>query len=188
MSLFTVDSNNVFGVGVQEAGKYNVKIVKAEVGTTGRGQQKLTLDYEVVDGKYKGGQIRYQVMTWDDDQAHIEVTIKRFNTFVVALGVKDGAPIDRLDQIAKAALNRELSVDTEWAEPNSKGNIYLQVRGYHKTDPNGSQPNGVTRTGEGQGNRQNSAVNSSTANNSNTADPFANAGGQVDITDDDLPF
>ena len=47
MPLFITDSNNVLGASVQEAGLYNVKIVKAEVGKTGRGQQKITLDYEI---------------------------------------------------------------------------------------------------------------------------------------------
>ncbi|AUV71623.1 DUF669 domain-containing protein [Lactiplantibacillus plantarum] len=181
MSLFTVDSNNVFGVGVQEAGKYNVKIVKAEVGTTGRGQQKLTLDYEVVDGKYKGGQIRYQVMTWDDEQDHFDMTVKRFNTFLVAVGVKDGAPIDTLNQIANGVVNRTLAVDAEWGDPNSKGNVYLQVYGYHKVDPEGSKPNGVKRP---NGNTTNTPANTQPANTST----YDNNGDQIDISDDDLPF
>ncbi|KLD57834.1 single-stranded DNA-binding protein, partial [Lactiplantibacillus plantarum] len=33
-----------------------------------------------------------------------------------------------------------------------------------------------------------SAAPSSSANNNNQADPFANNGDQIDISDDDLPF
>lgn len=178
MPLFTVDSNNVFGIGVQEAGKYNVKVVKAETGTTGRGQDKLTLDYEVVDGKYKGGQIRYQVMTWDDDAEHIEMTIKRFNSFVIAFGAKDGTAINSLSDIAKAAFNRELSVDAGWGEPNNRGNVYLQVNGYHALDPEGSQPNGIKRPNGNQ----------SSPTTSNNAQPAGTSGDQIEISDDDLPF
>lgn len=192
MSLFTVDSNNILGASVQEAGRYNVKVVKADVGTTGRGDDKMTVDYEVLDGKYKGGQVRYNVMTWlAEDNDKLEKTIKRFNTFAVAIGVKDGAGIDSLQQLAKGAVGKKLTIDVDWGEPNNRGNSYLQAYGYHVLSSEVSEPNGVTRPG----------ADSNQGGNSN---PFGNGGGQptsqatggmfggnadsIDISDDDLPF
>ncbi|WP_143463749.1 DUF669 domain-containing protein [Levilactobacillus enshiensis] len=186
MSLFTTDSNNVFGTGVQEAGSYNVQIIKAEAGKANSGREKLTLDYQVLDGKYAGGEIRYQTMTWiNDDNEKLKQSIRRFNTLVVALGVGDGVKIESIPQLAKSVLNKKLTVDVDWAEPNNKGNVYLEVRGYHLLDPEGSKPNGVRRPNESQpsGKGKGTAAPSATS-----SDPFANTGDSIDISEDDLPF
>ncbi|RRG03941.1 MAG: DUF669 domain-containing protein [Lactobacillus sp.] len=189
MSLFTVDSNNVFGMSVQEAGTYNVKVVKVQTTTTkGRGLPMLTLDVEVIDGKYKGGQIRYQNLVWDSsDEEHLETSIKRFNTFLVALGVKDGARVDSIGQIAKAAQNSQLSVETEWGEPNNSGQVYLQVRGYHPLNPDGSQPNGVKRPNAGQNPSRSISNNTSNQEIKHSTDSFGKDDG-INISDSDLPF
>lgn len=190
MSLFTVDSNNVFGMSVQEAGTYNVKVVKVQTTTTkGRGLPMLTLDVEVIDGKYKGGQIRYQNLVWDSsDEEHLETSIKRFNTFLVALGVKDGARVDSIGQIAKAAQNSQLSVETEWGEPNNSGQVYLQVRGYHPLNPDGSQPNGVKRPSTNQASSTNSNSRNSDPSPKSNNGPFPKDNDSINVSDDDLPF
>ena len=187
MSLFTTDSNNVFGTGVQEAGSYNAKIVKAEAGkANSTGRETLTLDYQVLDGKYQGGEIRYQTMTWvKDDAEKLKQTIRRFNTLVVALGVDDGVVIESIPQLAKAVLNKKLTIDVDWAEPNRSGNIYLEVRGYHLLDPEGSKPNGVRRPNESDtASAKKPAANPKTS----SADPFANSGDSIDISEEDLSF
>lgn len=192
MSLFTTDSNNVFGNGVQEAGSYNVKIVKAEAGKAkNSGRETLTLDYQVLDGKYAGGEIRYQTMTWiDDDSEKLKQSIRRFNTLVVALGVGDGVTIESIPQLAKSVLNKELTVDVDWGDPNNKGNVYLEVRGYHLLDPEGSKPNGIKRSDSQTNKHSGGFNNASTGKPTSTADPFAGngSGDTVDISDDDLPF
>lgn len=185
MSLFTTDSNNVFGTGVQEAGSYNAKIVKAEAGKARSGRETLTLDYQVLDGKYQGGEIRYQTLTWvEDDAEKLKQTVRRFNTLVVALGVQDGVVIQSISQLAKSVLGKKLTIDVDWAEPNNKGNVYLEVRGYHLLDPEGSKPNGVTRPTGNQSSRSHQSSTPAT----NNSDPFANTNGSVDISDEDLPF
>lgn len=189
MSLFKVDSNNVMGMGVQEAGSYNVKIVKAEAGKANSGREKLTLDYQVLDGAYAGGEIRYQTMTWvDDDAEKLKQSIRRFNTLVVALGVDDGKEVDSIPQLARAVLNKELTIDVDWAEPNRNGSIYLEVRGYHLLDPDGSKPNGVKRPNSSSKPQKKSSGFDGSTSKSNTNDPFANSGDSIDISDDDLPF
>lgn len=189
MSLFTTDSNNVMGMGVQEAGSYNVQIVKAEAGKANSGREKLTLDYQVLDGKYAGGEIRYQTMTWvDDDAEKLKGTIRRFNTLVVALGVDDGVEIESLNQLAKSVLNKKLTVDVDWGEPNRNGRVYLEVRGYHLLDEEGSKPNGVKRpesSAKGGSSKKPSGFGGSKPA---ASDPFANTGDAVDISDDMLPF
>lgn len=181
MILFTVNSNNVFGMGVAEAGTYNVKIARASLNTSAKGNDYISMDYEVLDGKYKGGQIRYQNVTWDTSD--IEASTKRFNTIVVAVGVPDGTEIPSLDKLAQALLNKTLSIDVDWGEPNSKGNIYLEVRGYHAINSEGSKPNGIERP---SANLQSMIRNTSVSNSSN--DPFKGGSEPIDISDDDLPF
>lgn len=186
MPLFITDSNNVLGASVQEAGLNNVKIVKAEVGKTGRGQQKITLDYEIIDGKYQGATIPYQTLTWnDEDSDHLKKSQRRFNTLVVALGATNGTPIDSLQSIVNVAVGKTLSVDTEWGKPNDKGNIYLNAYNYHPVNPDGSQPNGVKRPITGK--TSDKPATGKPLPNDND-DPFANSNDSVDVKDDDLPF
>ncbi|MDB1103668.1 DUF669 domain-containing protein [Lentilactobacillus parabuchneri] len=190
MPLFTVDSNNVLGMSVQEAGLYNVKIIIAEVGKTGRNQQKITIDYEIIDGKYQGATIPYQVLTWNDESSDsLRKSERRFNTFVIALGASSGTVIDSLQSIANIAVNRTLSVDTEWGQPNNKGNIYLNAYNYHPVNPKGSQPNGVKRPDQNQPDSSTQPTGSTNSTPSgSTSDPFSNSGDSINVSDDDLPF
>ncbi|MCV3327617.1 DUF669 domain-containing protein [Pediococcus ethanolidurans] len=183
MSLFTVDSNNVFSGGIAEAGKYNVQIVKTMNKVSGRNNQYVTIDYEVLDGKYKGSQIKFQNVTWDNDD--VENSTKRFNTIAVAIGAKDGAVIESVAQFANAIKGKKLSIDIDWEKPNSKGKVYLGVKGYGPLDPDGSKPNGVTRP---TGNSASSKAKTSNATSTAKNDPFANNGEQITIDDDSLPF
>lgn len=181
MSLFTVDSNNVFSGGIAEAGKYNVQIVKTMNKVSGRNNQYVTIDYEVLDGKYKGSQIKFQNVTWDNDD--VENSTKRFNTIAVAIGAKDGAVIESVAQFANAIKGKKLSIDIDWEKPNSKGKVYLGVKGYGPLDPDGSKPNGIKRPGENS-TSQSTTPKVKTPKN----DPFAKNGEQITIDDDSLPF
>lgn len=182
MAWLTVNSKNVFGASVQEAGTYNVKIVRSEVNKSGRGNQYISIDYQVLDGKYKGGEIRYQNLTWDDND--IETSQKRFNTMLVAIGIPDGTDIPSIEACAKGILGKRLSIDVNWAEPNSKGNIYLEVRGYHKFSQEGSKPNGVKRPNTSQAPASQSNGASLPSDND---DPFT-SNDSIDVTDDALAF
>lgn len=178
MPLFTTNSNNIFGAGVAEAGAYNVKIVNAPTSKSKNGNEYMSLDYQVLDGKYKGGEIRYQNVTWSADD--VDMSAKRFNTIAAAVGVPDGTPIESVAQFAKALIGKTLSITVDWGEPNNKGKIYLGVTGYGAVDPDGSKPNGQKRPNSGSGNSSKSKGN---------GDPFKTAPGQpIDISDDDLPF
>lgn len=178
---FTVDSSNVFGISVQEAGTYNVKVTKAEIGTTGRGDDKLTLDYEVLDGEYAGALIRYHTLTWLDRDAEAEkLSETRFNTFMVAIGVKDGGVVKTLSQIANAAVGKQLTIDVDWSDPSTGYKSRLEVRGQHPLSSEPSKPNGVRKP---DSNAAKGAVMSGAK-----SDPFASKGDTVNISDDDLPF
>lgn len=183
MAWLTVNSKNVFGASVQEAGTYNVKIVRSEVNKSGRGNQYISIDYQVLDGKYKGGEIRYQNLTWDDND--IETSQKRFNTLLTAIGIPDGTDVPSIEACANGLIGKQLSIDVNWAEPNNKGNIYLEVRGYHKLSQEGSQPNGVKRPNTGQAS---TGKSSNAPLPSDSDDPFANSNDTVDVKDSDLPF
>ena len=98
MAWLTVNSKNVFGASVQEAGTYNVKIVRSEVNKSGRGNQYISVDYQVLDGKYKGGEIRYQNLTWDDND--IETSQKRFNTLLTATCTPAGTAVPSIEAVS----------------------------------------------------------------------------------------
>lgn len=185
MSLFTVDSKNVFGTGVAEAGTYNVKIVKTMVQKSKNGNQYVSIDYQVLDGTYAGGQIRYQNVTWSTDD--LENSIKRFNTIAVALGAKDGYEFQSVAQFADAIKDQKLTIDVDWAEPNTSGKIYLEVRGYHQLSEDPSKPNGIKRPDTNAGN-PNAGIANRSATPTQSNDAFANSGNSIDISDDSIPF
>lgn len=183
MAWLTVDSNNVLGSMVEEAGTYNVQITRADVSKSGRGNQYISIDYQVLDGTYKGAEIRFQNVTWTNDDP--EASKKRFNTILVAVGVPDGTDVESIEQCAKGLLGKKLTIDVDWADPNSRGKIYLQVRSYHKLSQDPSKPNGVKRPNTGQ--TSDKPATGTPLPNDND-DPFANSNDSVDVKDDDLPF
>ncbi|MCG4280889.1 DUF669 domain-containing protein [Lacticaseibacillus saniviri] len=217
--MFTVNSNNIFGQQVEEAGTYNVEIVQSRLTKSAKGKDMVTIDYKVLDGDYQGAEIRYQNVTWDDStDTAFNMSVKRFNTILVAIGVKDGVVINSVGQFAEGIMHKKLAIIVDWDEPNNKGNVYLTVKGYKSLDPEGSKPNGIKRPqdtavpttggfgngfgGVGQATQprhidptapiEPPAANGGFGNaapQQATPDPFTNNNGQpIDISDDDLPF
>ena len=198
----TVDENNTYGKRVEEAGAYNVRVLPTSVSkTSSTGKEMLTLNYEVLDGKYAGGQIRFDNIVWDDTTPEKEESsIKRFNTLMVAAGVPNGSNIASLEMMVKALTTKynTMNISVEWDGPNDKGYYNLSVQNHKPKDPDGSKPNGVFQpTNNNSGNNgagklgpNGLFVDSDTDSQDNfgtpAGDPFANAG-QV-ISDDDLPF
>ncbi|MBO0460070.1 DUF669 domain-containing protein [Enterococcus hulanensis] len=205
MVLFTTDSTNVFGKFVEEAGSYNVVILQDSEYklTNDKTKEMAVLNYEVVDGQYAGGKILYNNIVWDNGD--IELSKKRFNTLLAAIGVPDGTPIESLQYLVQAVKGKKLNVTVEWQENTLNGKWNLNVKRQQKTDLEGSKPNGIKRPNEQQITQQrqneiNSAANMVAHNNTFQetlpgVDPvrdtrsFANGGfNNIDISDDDLPF
>lgn len=191
MTLFVVDSKNVFGKSVGEAGRYNVRILPdSECKKTEKTQEDMAvLNYEVTDGKYAGGKVLYDNLVWKTD--NVELSAKRFNTVLAAIGVPDGTPIASIPQLVQALKGKQLNIAVDWEYSNYTGKWNLGVKGYYKVDQEGSKPNGVERPS--------GAPNSSTQENGFASqqtlqgvDPFADGSNYNDaamtITDDDLPF
>lgn len=99
----TVDENNVLGRRVEEAGTYNVRLLPtSELKTASTGKEMLVLNYEVLDGKYAGGTIRFDNVVYDDETPEKEEqSLKRFNTLLVVAGVPAGTQIKTLDTLLK---------------------------------------------------------------------------------------
>lgn len=205
MTLFVTDSKNVFGKSVGEAGSYNVRILEDSEHklTNNTFNDMAVLNYEVVDGKYAGGKILYNNIVWDKND--VELSAKRFNTLLAAIGVADGTPIESIEQLVKVVKGKKLNITVDWkqSEYNQKWN--LEVKSYKPTDLEGSKPNGVGRPSEQQmtAHRQDEIDQAaSLIVNNNTfqdtlpeVDPvrdtrsFANGDfGSIDISADDLPF
>lgn len=179
MINLTVDENNVLGKFVEEAGKYNVKILSSSKATTSsNGNDMLQLDYEVIDGTYAGGKVRFDNVTWvDDTEENLEKSVKRFNTLLIAAGVPSGTKINaQAGDVIRSLVGRKLNISVDWEE-NNKGYYNLRVKGHNPFNDNGSEPNGVRRPGDSQSNAK-----------VPVSDPFASSNKTIDISDDDLPF
>lgn len=156
MPLFTVDSNNVFGKYVEEAGTYNVIITDVRLYMSNNGNKVISIGYQVLDGKYTGCPIIYaDSLTWVDyPEENLAMSIKRFNSLLVACGVKDGVAIDSLEQLAGALKGQKLAIEVEWKESSKDGKYYLRVSNHQKLLQDGSHSNGKTRPESGQNSRQ----------------------------------
>lgn len=205
MTLFVVDSQNTLGKSVREAGSYNVTILHdSEYRKTKETQNDMAVfNYEVIDGKYKGGKILYDNIVWDNND--IELSVKRFNTILAAVGIPDGTRIDSIQQLVDGLKGKTLNITVDWKHSEYNDRWNLSVKGYSKFDQEGSKPNGVERpngkqTNQNRQNEINQAVNKVAHNNFTQEtlpgiDPltdtrsFANGGfNGTTITDDDLPF
>lgn len=195
----TVDENNVLGRRVEEAGTYNVRLLPtSELKTSSTGKEMLVLNYEVLDGKYAGGTIRFDNVVYDDTTPEKEEqSLKRFNTLLVVAGVPAGTQINTLAILLQGLKKyNKMNVTVEWSsEPNDKGYYNLNVTSHNPTDPEGSKPNGIFAPARQQpgasnfGNRQpaiDQAANNLPDNFGPSVDPFAGAG--TTVSDADLPF
>lgn len=188
--LFKVDHNNIMGATVEEAGTYNVYVQPSSEVTQSKssGNDMMVLNYEVADGKYKGGQIRYHYLVWNgDSQQSIEQSIRRFNTLAVAAGAQDGVEIASLQLLLKACIGKVLSVTVDWEE-NQNGEYFLRVKSFGPAKQ-ASEPNGVTRPqGKGQQSPRQQAT-SRPAQPSFNNQPFnGQQNNFANMSADDLPF
>ncbi|NMV51636.1 DUF669 domain-containing protein [Lactobacillus reuteri] len=195
MTLFTVDSKNVFGKVVEEAGVYNVRVLPSTVLKKSRsGNAMVVMNYEVLDGKYAGGEIRYDNVTWiEGNQENVDKSVRRFNTIMVAADVPDGTPLNSLSDFVNGMIDKQLAIEVEWGEPNSNGDSYLTVRSYRKLMRDGSKPNGIKRPKGNNGSFNNGGsftAPQQKAPAGNQQQPFTNNGGSapIDIDNDQLPF
>lgn len=194
MGLFKVNHNNIMGKFVEEAGQYNVKILPSSVAKESRSKKPmLVLNYEVEDGDYAGGQIRYDNLVWDDsNQDKKDMSIKRFNTILVACGAPDNYEPNSIQEILTSILNRHISITVDWQQSDYNKQYYLVVKGYGAPLDGGSKPNGVKRPDDNS-NYTNKNINSGFSNsnyntNQQQAQPYGGDGAPIDIDDSQLPF
>lgn len=189
MTLFKVDSNNVFGKSVEEAGIYNVKVLpSSKLKNSNAGNPMVVLNYEVLDGKYAGGEIRFDNVVWQEGTPEkVDQSIKRFNTIMVAAGFPDGTPLNTLNDFVTGMIGKTLAVEVEWGDPTPKGNVYLTVRSYHELLKEGSQSNGQKRP---QNNVSQNAGFSNNQFNNNAQGQASNQnnGAPINLDNSNLPF
>lgn len=141
-----VDSNNVLGQVIEESGKYNVRVSDTSTVTMSKtNKQMAVLDFEVIDGDYAGGKIRFDNVVWDETSSEaIERSKKSFNTVLVAAAVPDGVQLTDINQFVSGLVGKQMNVSVEW-EQNNKGQYNLVVKSHSKFDTTGSKPSGVKR-------------------------------------------
>lgn len=186
MTLFVSDSQNTLGKSVGEAGAYNVKILSdSEYKLTNKSRNDMAvLNYEVVDGKYAGGKILYDNLVWDHNDP--ELSAKRFNTVLAAIGIPDGTPIESIEKLVSGLKGKQLNIVVDWKQSDYNGKWHLEVKGYQRTDTEGSKPNGTKKpSGQPAAQQSLSGVDPMSNNRSFSGGDFS---GGLNISDDDLPF
>lgn len=181
MALFTSDSQNVLGKSVKEAGAYNVRILSDSEykKTKDTNNDMAVINYEVLDGLYKGGKILYNNVVWDPTER--ELSTKRFNTILAAIGVPDGTVIESIEQLVNGIKGKTLNITVDWKYSEYTNKWNLSVKSHNKLDEEGSKPNGVKRPSNEQQTSK-SQPNTPQQQSLPGVDPFNG------ITDDDLPF
>lgn len=197
---FTTDENNVFGQSVQESGTYNVKILdSSEAKMSSTGSEMAVFDYEVVDGNYQGGKVRFDNMVWKDSTAEeAERSTKNFNNMAIAAGAKSGISFNSIAQFVKSMVGKTINIKVEWQTSDYTGKTNLTVRAKTHVDSEGSKPDGITRDMfEAKNSSPKAQAPSSNAFASKQPEqtgfnPFAKQvaanSSEIDISDDDLPF
>lgn len=188
MALFTVDPNNVFGKTVDEAGTYNVKVADSSVYKESSTHKPMAvLNFEVLDGKYAGGQIRYDNVVWDDSTTEkYYQSITRFNTIMVMAAVPEGTPLNSIQEFVTGMIGKKLAIDVDWTQ-SQNGKFYLTVQRYRTLLKEGSQPNGKKRPNGDQATDDmvngfnQSQQQGQPANNQQQGQP-------IDVSNDELPF
>lgn len=201
---FTSNTSNVFGKMVEEAGSYNVKIMDSSVAKKSKtGKEMAVLDYEVLDGKYAGGAIKWHNIVWDESSEEAtQLSLKRFNTLTAALGFPDGTNFNMtLERFVNGIKGKQLNITVDWEE-GTNGNYHLAVKSQQEIKEK-SEPNGVFRP-TSNGGASTAKASTNPFGNSNQSkqeatnpfeqttlentDPFAKSSTTIDIPDKDLPF
>lgn len=200
---FTSDTSKVFGKMVEEAGSYNVKIMDSSVAKKSKtGKEMAVLNYEVLDGKYAGGSIKWHNIVWDESSEEaMQLSLKRFNTLTAALGFPDGTNFNiTLERFVKGIKGKQLNINVDWEEGNN-GNYHLAVKSQQaikeKSEPNGkfrpTSNNGASATKASSNPFGNSIQSKQETMNPfkqttlENTDPFAKST-DINISDEDLPF
>ena len=201
---FTSDTSKVFGKMVEEAGSYNVKIMDSSVAKKSKtGKEMAVLDYEVLDGKYAGGSIKWHNIVWDESSEEaMQLSLKRFNTLTAALGFPDGTNFNMtLERFVEGIKGKQLNINVDWEEGNN-GNYHLAVKSQQelkeKSEPNGkfrpTSNSGTSATKASSNPFGNTTQSKQTTSNPfeqttlENTDPFAKNSTTIDIPDKDLPF
>lgn len=196
--LFTTNHNNVFGSSVpDESGIYNVVVSAESIAKNSKaGNPMASMKYTVLDGTQKGKNI-FDRLVWStsSQEAH-DLSIKRFNTVLMAAGCQDGIDIHSIPEFVQMLNNQRFAVETEWQKSDYNGNYYLTVTRYRQLLANGSQPDGKKRptsdnNGASQSNNAPKAQGNFQQGNNPQGQqaPFNQGNSTPDqVTDADLPF
>lgn len=185
--LFVTNHNNTFGSQVpEEAGTYNIYVsAQSKAGNSKNGNPMASMDYIVLDGTQKGKHIFDRLVWTNNTQENHDLSVKRFNTPLIAAGYQDNEPIYSIPDFVQKMASQKLAVETEWQKSDYNGNTYLVVTRYRMLQADGSQPNGQKRP---QNNSNQANDGFGTASQANNKQPFNNNGAPIDIDNDQLPF
>ncbi|ULG73192.1 DUF669 domain-containing protein [Macrococcus brunensis] len=167
--MFKFDANNT-GFDTIEPGEYEVYMNNYTLGTAkSSGNEMITVNYTIrpdVDQPCKNQEIRY------DNFVVTEAAAWRFNSYAKAIGTPDGHDFGDAKGWVKAMLGKPIRVKTSLNDKD-----YAQVDAIKPSQfPNFTTPPVIKKGGQGQQGQQTSS------------NPFNNATGPIEISDDDMPF
>lgn len=138
--LFVTNHNNTFGSQVpDEAGIYNVYVSpQSEARNSKNGNPMASMDYIVLDGTQKGKHIFDRLVWSNSSQENHDLSIKRFNTPLIAAGYQDNEPVYSIPDFVQKMANQKLAIETEWQKSDYNGNTYLVVTRYRMLQADGS--------------------------------------------------
>ena len=107
--LFVTNHNNTFGSQVpDEAGIYNVYVSpQSKAGNSKNGNPMASMDYIVLDGTQKGKHIFDRLVWSNNSQENHDLSIKRFNTPLIAAGYQDNEPIYSIPDFVQKMANQK---------------------------------------------------------------------------------
>lgn len=166
---FKFDENNT-GFEPIKAGEYEVYMNTYTLKTAKSGNEMIEVNYTIrpdVDQPAKNQEIRF------DNFVITENSIWRIHALSKAVGVPSGYDFGTPQGWAQAMLGKPVKVKVGLREHN--GNEYADVKGFMESEYKEFKTEPVIKKEQNQNNQQSS-------------NPFANANGPIDISDDDLPF
>lgn len=191
MSLITTNyaSNKHQGYSALPTGNYEMIIKSAQEKATPNGAESLQIDLVVrndldavpelakTNAKYHNRHVFMD--NWKRKATH-QYDLDSFQYILEAVQIPEGTPINNIQDLVNALANKPAKVYVK----NTKDNYQGEEREVNQVAPwnfNKSDYPQVQHTWKDQSNGENPFAN-------NQADPFANNGDQIDISDNDLPF
>lgn len=141
MSIFKINHEEANGFEPVKPGEYEVTVINYEQKKSAAGNNMIVVDYEIrsdVEQPAQGQKILY------DHFVVSEKSMWRFHAISKAAQFPNGMEFNSYKEWADTLLGKHLVLDIVDGEPNAKGNVYPQVKGFKESKLGAPQDEGFT--------------------------------------------